>query len=58
VIREEYNANVTTNENRKASDFLLFFQGLIELPDRPCVPDQPVKYNGPDLQWADDWSTI
>ena len=28
------------------------------LPEKPCVPEYPQKFTGPDLQWTDTWSTI
>ena len=28
------------------------------LPPRPCIPNRPYAYTGPDIQWSNTWTAI
>lgn len=59
-LKNAYNTKVTSELRRLADPFASprSSTGANALPARPCKPDRPYKYTGPDVQWTNAWTAI
>jgi hypothetical protein len=58
TLKGTYNTDNATEIARKADFFKSMFEAPTAIPARPCKPDQPAAYSGPNLQFIDTWSAI
>ena len=55
----DYNTKNTKQKTLHEADWTTtLFSAPVTIPTRPCKPDQPVAYTGPDIQFTNDWAAI